>query len=505
MPNVLPNDAAANEPNLDPRDWGVFRKLAKRMTDDMLDRLEHVRDQPVWQPVPSSTRDALAEAVPFKGQSLESVYETFLEHIAPYPTGNIHPRFWGWVMGTGTPTGVLAEMLAAGMNSHVAGYDQAATIIEQQVCRWLIELLKFPESSSSLLVSGGTAANLNGLTSGVVAKAGFDIRAEGAHGGPRLTVYGSTQTHSWAIKACETLGLGRKAFRAIAVDGDHCIDVEACRAQIAADLGEGFRPVCIVGNVGTVNVGAIDDLKKLRALADEFGLWLHIDGAFGSLAVLSDARSLVDGQESADSIAFDLHKWGYMPYEVGVVITRDGDAQTKAYRSAAAGGAPSYLRSSNRGMSVNTTYFADRGLQLSRGFRALKVWMSMKEQGVDRIGEAIGRNIQQAKRLGSLVDAHPKLERVAPIPLNIVCFRYQTEATEDHLNALNEEILVELQMRGIAVPSQTVLDGMFAIRVCITNHRSTDSDFDLLIEAVASIGEELSAGFSRQEGELPSI
>lgn len=181
-----------------------------------------------------------------------------------------------------------------------------------------------------------------------------------------------------------------------------------------------------------------------------------------------------------------------MPYEVGVVITRDGDAQTRAYRSAAVGGAPSYLRSSKRGMSVDTTYFADRGLQLSRGFRALKVWMSMKEQGVDRIGQAIGRNIQQARRLGALVDAHPKLERVAPVPLNIVCFRYRVALGEIEMNALNEEILVELQLRGIAVPSQTVIGEKFAIRFCITNHRSVDSDFDLLTDAVASIGDEIS-------------
>lgn len=300
VPNTPSNWPQPNEATLDPSDWGAVRKLANRMTDDMLDRLEHVREQLVWQPVPSSTRDALSQAIPYRGQPLEAVYETFLEHIAPYPTGNIHPRFWGWVMGTGTATGVLAEMLAAGMNSHVAGYDQSATIIEQQVCGWLIALMKFPEHSSSLLVSGGTAANLNGLTSGVVAKAGFDIRAEGAHGGPRLTVYGSTQTHSWAIKACETLGLGRKAFRAIAVDDQHRMDVDACRAQIIEDLAVGYRPVCIVGNVGTVNIGAIDDLKALRRLADEFELWFHVDGAFGSLAVLSDVSALVDGQETAD-------------------------------------------------------------------------------------------------------------------------------------------------------------------------------------------------------------
>ena len=478
---------------LDPADWDATRVVAHRMVDDLLTYLETVRERPVWRPVPGDVKARLEEPIPTEGADLADVYEQFVRDVLPYPTGNIHPRFWGWVMGTGTPTGMLAEMLAAGMNAHVAGYDQAAALVERRVLAWLIELMGFPVDASGVFVSGGTEANVNALVAARVAKAGFDIRRDGVLGGPPLTVYGSVETHSWITKACEVMGLGRRAFRAIAVDGDYRIDHAALRDAIEADLAGGLRPFAIVGNAGTVNTGAVDDLVGLRALADEYDLWFHVDGAFGSLAAWSAHRGLVAGQERADSLAFDLHKWGYMPYEVGVVLTRDRTAQTAAYGRPVAD-APAYLRSAQRGISVDTTYFADRGMQLSRGFRALKVWMSMKEQGVDRIGAAIGRNIDQAQRLARLVAEHPELELMAPVPMNTVCFRYVggRHRTPD-LDAINQEIVATLQVDGVAVPSQTILRHGFAIRVCITNHRSEDSDFDLLVNEVVRIGSRLRA------------
>ena len=484
--------------SLDPTDWADTRQVAHRMVDEMLSYLETVSDRPAWQSVPGDVRDRLSGPVPHTGQPLEQVYESFAQDILPYPTGNIHPRFWGWVMGTGTVTGMLADMLASGMNAHVAGYDQAASLVERQVLCWLTGLMGFPNTASGVLVSGATEANLNALTAARISKAGFDVRADGLLAGPPLAVYGSRETHSWITKACEAMGMGRQGFRAIPVGDDYRIDIAACRDRIEMDLAAGVRPFAVVGNVGTVNTGAIDDLPALRALADEYDLWFHVDGAFGSLAALSAHRHMVAGQELADSMAFDLHKWGYMPYEIGVVLTRDADAQVAAY-GRPSGSGPAYLRSSERGIAAGTTYFADRGMQLSRGFRALKVWMSIKEQGVDRIGDAIGRNIDQATRLGELVDAHPDMELLAPVTLNVVCFRYRPAgAAETDLDLLNQEILVQLQLRGIAVPSQTVLDGRYAIRVCITNHRSTDDDFDLLVTSVAQIGAELVAAGNAQ-------
>jgi glutamate/tyrosine decarboxylase-like PLP-dependent enzyme len=461
------------------------------MVDDMLDLQSTARDHAGWRPVPAAVQQRLSEPVPFKGSSLHAVYEAFKQNVLPYPTGNAHPRFWGWVMGTGTPTGMLAEMLAAGMNAHVAGYDQAAAIIERQLLNWLKDLMGFPPSSSGVLVSGGTAANLNGLLAARVAKAGWNIREEGLHAGPPLTVYGSSETHSWAAKACDTMGMGRKAFRKVAVNDDYRLDLQACRTVIRADLVGGMRPIAIVGNAGTVNTAAIDDLAGIRALADEFGLWFHVDGAFGSMAAWSDSRALVAGQELADSIAFDLHKWGYMPYEVGVILTRDPEAQLRAFEAPA--GSAAYLSSSKQGISADTTYFADRGLQLSRGFRALKVWMSMKEQGVERIGAAIQANMDQARHLARLIVKSPDLELLAPVSLNTVCFRFVgAQLPNAALNQLNQAILTELQIRGLAVPSQTTLAGRFAIRVCITNHRSELNDFDALVRDVISLGRELS-------------
>ncbi len=477
---------------LDPPDWSIVRATGHRMVDDMLDWQQSVRERAPWQPVPTDVTNRIDEPVPYSGMPLDQVYDAFVRDVLPYPTGNIHPRFWGWVMGTGTPTGMLAEMLAAGMNPHLAGYDQAASLIEKKVISWLKSLMGFPETASGLLVSGGTAANLNGLLAARVAKAGWDVREEGLYAGPPLVVYGSSETHSWAGQACETMGLGRKGFRKVAVDGQYRLDIDACRAAIIADIDDGKRPIAIIGNAGTVNTAAVDDLRSIRALADEFGLWFHVDGAFGSMAAWCESRDLVAGQELADSIGFDLHKWGYMPYEVGVVLTRDPDAQLAAFQSQA--GSAAYLQSSQKGISVDTTYFADRGLQLSRGFRALKVWMSMKEQGVDRIGAAIQANIEQAHYLARRVEATAVLELLAPVSMNIVCFRYAPGGmAAERLNLLNQAILTALQVRGVAVPSQTILDGRFAIRVCITNHRSELSDFDVLVDAVVAIGAELAS------------
>ena len=472
---------------LDPQDWEATHATGRQMVFDMIDWQAKAHERPTWQPVPAQIKARFSEPVPMAGMPLDALYEIFRRDILPYPTGNAHPRFWGWVMGTGTPTGMLAEMLAAGMNAHVAGYDQSAALVEKQVLAWMKALMGYPDQASGLLVSGGTAANLNGLLAARVAKAGWDIRELGLHGGPQLTVYGSTETHNWAPKACEIMGLGRQAFRKIRVDSDYRIDVDACRTAILDDRAAGLRPIAIVANVGTVNTGAIDDVPALRALADELGLWLHVDGAFGSMLAWSESRHLVDGQETADSIAFDLHKWGYMPYEVGVILTRDSDAQLATFKPKA--GSAAYLQSAEAGISIETTYFADRGMQLSRGFRGLKVWMSMKEQGVERIGAAIQTNLVQAQYLAERVRTEPLLELLAPVPTNIVCFRYAAPGISvAELNALNQTIVTQLQIRGIAVPSQTMLNESFAIRVCITNHRSQLSDFDILIDAVLEIG-----------------
>ncbi|WFL78381.1 pyridoxal-dependent decarboxylase [Altererythrobacter arenosus] len=478
------SDRDATTVSLDPADWEADRAVAHRMVDDMFDYLQSVRERPAWQHVPDEVRAALDENLPREGTPLAQVYDEFRERVLPYPTGNLHPRFFGWVMGNGTVTGMLGEMLMAGMNAHGAGYDQSALYVEQQVIRWLAQLVGYPQDASGILVSGGTMANLNGLAVARNEKAGFALRTEGLQSSeaPRFTCYGGSETHSWIYKACELMGLGRQAFRSVPASEDYTVDVAALRAMIEADIAAGDKPFCIIGTVGTVNTGAVDDIAALRTLADEFDCWLHVDGAFGSLAAWSERhRHLVEAQAQADSIAFDLHKWGYMPYEIGCVLTRSSDAQDKTYGTSA-----SYLMPAMRGVGVNNTYFADRGIQLSRSFRALKAWMSMKQQGVDRIGAVIGQNIEQAQYLSAKVDAHPDLERLAPTSLNIVCFRHLADGyDEDALDRLNEELLMRVQESGFAVPSQTLLGGRFALRVCITNHRTTYADLDALIDEIS--------------------
>lgn len=474
------NDKTENELTLDPADWDEVRRVGHLMIDDMIDYMSSVRERPAWQTVSDAARKNLLEKLPRSGQELASVYAQFKRNILPFPTGNQHPRFFGWVMGNGTVTGMLADMLASGMNPHMAGYDQSAALVENQVIDWMKELLCFPVDASGLLVSGGTMANINGLAVARNSLVGEDYREEGLQSGtsPQLTVYGSKETHSWIFKACELMGLGRKAFRVIGVNDDYQVDVEACRESIEADIKAGKKPFCLIGTVGTVNTGAIDDIAALRELADEYGMWLHVDGAFGSMAALAPrSKSLVMSQSTADSIAVDLHKWGYMPFEIACVLVRQPGAQTATFEQA-----PSYLVAADRGLSVNVTQFADKGLQLTRGFRALKAWMSFKQQGTDQIGAVIEQNISQAKYLKSLVENHEHLELLAPVSLNIVCYRYlDMHMQTEQLNRLNKEILLRLQESGEAVPSQTMLDGKFALRVSITNHRSRQSDFDFLV------------------------
>jgi glutamate/tyrosine decarboxylase-like PLP-dependent enzyme len=316
------------------------------------------------------------------------------------------------------------------------------------------------------------------------------VRAEGLQGGhPTLLVYGSTETHGWLKKGCELLGLGAAAFRRVPVLDDFTVNVAEMEAMIVADRAAGHRPICIVGTAGTVQTGATDDLEALADLAARQQLWFHVDGAFGSMAALSpDTAAQVKGQERADSIAFDLHKWGYLPFDVACVLVRHDADLVETFSAQGA-----YLSSEKRGvMAQSGVFFADRGVELTRSFKALKVWMRLRAIGTDTLGQHIARNVAQAHRLAALVQAHPELELLAPAPLNIVNLRYTAPGLDDTaLDALNREILISLQEDGVAVPSGTVIRSRFAIRVAIANHRSNDADFDALVEAVVQRGRSL--------------
>jgi glutamate/tyrosine decarboxylase-like PLP-dependent enzyme len=475
------------EETLDPSDWEELRGLGHRMLDDMMDYLSSVRERAVWQPVPPEIKQKLSVPLPLESSSLESVYGDFKQHILPYPTGNIHPRFWGWVMGTGTPVAMLAEMLAAGMNSWVGGFDQSATLVEEQVLSWLKKILEYPEESSGVLTSGCTVANILALNVARHAKAPFDVRKQGLQDPTRapLVVYCSTEVHSWAQKAVELLGLGDNSLRRIPVDSSFRIELAALQTAIQSDRRDGKVPFCVIASAGTVNTGAVDPLVELASLCKEEQLWFHVDGAFGALAILSPKwRTSVAGLHLADSIAFDLHKWMYMPFEAGCVLVRDSEAHRNAFVVN-----PSYLSSQGRGIAPQAPEFAARGVELARNFKALKIWFSLRTHGTLKFGRLIEQNIEQAHYLAALIEKEPHLELLAPVELNVVCFRFNPGSSDDReLDRINEDILIRLQESGVSAPSGTRLSGCFAIRVAVTNHRSRREDFQLLVDSVLQLG-----------------
>jgi glutamate/tyrosine decarboxylase-like PLP-dependent enzyme len=475
---------------LDPSDWEAFRAVAHRVLDDMIAYLEGVRERPVWQPFPAEARRALEAPVPRDGVGLDAAYAELKTHILPYAIGNVHPRFWGWVRGTGTPGGILAELITGTLNTSAWGGQQAAPFVEAQVLDWLRTMLGYPAQASGLLVSGCSMANLVALAVARDAMGEGDVTEYGVRALHRQPVlYASTETHSSVEKAVGLLGLGRRALRKVPVDDDFRIDLRALDQAIGRDRAAGFLPIAVIGNAGTVNTGAVDDLAALADLCQRQRLWFHVDGAFGALiALVPELGGTLAGMERADSLAFDLHKWLHIPYDVGCVLISDAPRHERPFHAAA-----SYLEPLERGAAAGPHDFSRLGPELSRRFRALKVWLALRAHGTATFAEAIARNVAQAQALAARLQVAPWAEVLAPVPLNVVCFRYVAPGrTEKQLDQLNRRIVMALQERGIAVPSATAVRGRFAIRVAITNHRSREEDFDALVAGVERIGGELS-------------
>lgn len=480
-----------SEKTLDPTDWAAFREQAHRMLDAAVDRMETYREGPIWNPFPPALQANYQGPLPVEGIGAEAT-QAHMTALLPFGVGNTHPRFFGWVHGSGTPSNLMADITAAAINANLGGRDHGAMYVEKQVVNWCRELFQFPESSSGLIVSGTSIATVIALKAARDRCFNFSNRKTGLQKnalGP-LVGYTSEQTHSCVARAFDILGLGSDALRKIAVNERFEMDTVALQAAIAKDRVAGLTPFVIVGTAGAVNVGSIDDLETLADIAQSENIWFHIDGAFGALGVLSERLSpRLSGIKRADSLAFDFHKWLHVNYDAGFILMRSEEDHRRTFSER-----PEYLKGAERGLAAGNPWPVEYGPELSRGFRALKVWAQLAEHGTAKLGALITQNCEQAAYLGELVAAHAHLRLMAPVAMNICCFRYQAEGQDDKTtDAINGEIVIQLQIQGIAAPSTTLVNGRNAIRVNITNHRTTRADLALLVREVERIGLELTA------------
>jgi len=486
-------EAAAAAGGLDPEDWAACRRQGHRMLDDMFDYLQTIRERPVWQPAPPAVRQRFTEALPGRPSSLEAVHDDFMRDILPYTVGNAHPGFMGWVHGGGTVAGMLAEMLAGGLNANLGGRDHIPIEVERQVLRWVIELFDFPQDASGLFLTGSSMANMIGVLVARTRALGTTVRAQGTARMRAVPVaYASTLAHGCIAQAMDLAGLGREQLRPIAVDAQGRMRLDELRARIAQDRARGFQPFLVVGTAGTVDTGAIDDLAGLARIAAGERLHFHVDGAFGALAMLSpELAPRLDGIAQADSIAFDFHKWLQVPYDAGFVLVRDRQLHLDTFSTQHG----TYLSRAGRGLAAGSPWPSDFGPDLSRGFRALKTWFTIKVHGTQRLGEMIAASCTLARVLAARIGGNPALELLAPVALNIVCFRYvghgDGRVDAGRVDALNRALVVAVQESGIAAPSATVLGGQAAIRVALFNHRTREQDIDALLRAVLASGASL--------------
>jgi len=458
-----------------------FRALGYRAIDLLAEQLAAIPDAPARRALPEELRESLMrQPLPEAGCPAEDVLATMASSILPYPMGNASPRFFAWVNSPAAPLGILAELLAAGMNPSVAGGDHAATYVEHGVLGWLKQLVGYPADSGAILVSGGSIANLVGLAAMRFVKAQGQIRAQGFAGeAARMVVYTSTQGHSCLEKAVELLGIGHDHLRKIAVDADYQMDVGQLRAAIAADRAAGLRPVCVAASAGTVNTGAIDPLDAIVDLCAAEGLWFHVDGAYGAVGVLArQTTGLFAGMERADSLAIDPHKWLYVPVECGCAFVRNAQTLRDTFSLV-----PPYLRDDN-----SLPWFAEFGPQQTRGFRALKLWMVVQQIGAQGYRELISRDIALARALQDKIRARGDFELIAAGPLSVTCFRYAPPGMGD-LDALNRRLLDIVQREGQVFLTSTQLDGRLVLRACIVNFRTNEADLDFLLDVLAEAGQ----------------
>ena len=462
-----------------------IREWANSVTQFMIDYLGGLRDRPVYRQTSSrEIRSGLDSKLPIKGTDLDSLLKVFRETIVPFSRQNAHPRMFGYVQSPGTPIGAFADLLASTLNANLTIWRSAPAPVELErvTIDWIRQILGFGPEAGGLFVSGGSMANLAAVAA---------ARQTKQHSFGRLRLYASSATHFSIIKAAVVLGIGRQNVQHVAVDECFRMRVDDLVAKITADLDAGYVPFCVVGNAGTVDTGAVDPLREIRDVANRFQLWMHVDGSYGAFAILADsARKLFAGLEQADSIALDPHKWLYLPVDVGCVIYRDPEAARAAFAHEA-----EYTRMF--GEEADEAFVCwDYGPELSRRFRALKVWMLLKGVGLERLSDAIESNLACARYLEAMVQASDDFEMVAPVELSIFCFRHvptqlRNESTQQ-IDAFNERLLVALQQDGSSYLSNTRLNGRFALRGCVLNYRTTLRDMEILLDDLRRVTKSLS-------------
>ena len=469
-----------------------IRRVGYRAIDLIVEHLAGMPERPVFTAYPRALGEHMAQApLPTNGQSADDVLSDFARDVAPYPFGNGHPRFYGWVNSPPTPIGVFADALAAAMNPSVAGGNHAAVHVERQVVGWMKEVVGFPPEAMGLIVSGASVATLTGLAVArhvALARRGRSVREHGLQGdGATLVVYKGAEGHGCSQKAVELLGIGSANLRVVDSDAQLRISPASLDAAIRADIAAGRIPMAVVASAGTVNTGAIDPIDAIADICKEHGVWLHVDGAYGAPAILTaEYRDALQPICRADSLAVDPHKWMYVPVEAGLVLVRDAAAMRDAFSLV-----PPYLRIDGDEHGVlGPPWFGEFGVQQTRGFKALKVWMSMKHHGTSGYRRLIENDLALAAHLARLVEDADDFECLDPRGLSIVCFRYAPatlRGDETALDALNRRVLSEMQLGGEAFVSSTVIRGQFWLRACIVNHRATEQDIAAMINVIRRI------------------
>jgi aromatic-L-amino-acid/L-tryptophan decarboxylase len=444
----------------------------------------HIAERPVMAPNHAGKTKSLVDVeLPPEGRPLEQLLDE-CRSVMDLSRHNGHPRFFGYVASPSTPIGAYADLIASALNANITCWRSgpAGTEIEQLVVRWLGALIGYDGNAKGLLTSGGSMANMIALLIASRRVNGAEASRKGLwNTGPPMTIYASEEVHMSIAKAADILGFGRDNVRVVGCDRDHKMRIDELVSHLKADRGQGRRPVCVVGSAGTVNTGAIDPLNQIADVAREFNLWFHVDGAYGAPGAMDQSKKhLFAGLERADSVSLDPHKWLYVPVDAGCLLFRDAAAAAVFTEDA------DYIKVHGLVEDAAFAYW-DYSVELSRRFRALKVWLTLGYYGARRISEAVSKDISLAAYMGELVSQAQDFELLAPVELSICCFRYVPSELKDNdseLNRLNEQIMAAVQKGGRAYLSNATVNGKFALRACITNFRTTKADIDQTIETV---------------------